>query len=196
MKITPIVWGLVGVLAFSGAARAQSLAEVARKEAERRKTVKTPAKVYTDDDLRRVPVAPPPDVPATDAAKPAAAEDKPAGGEGQPAPRADAGAAPAKAAEPSVDLGEGYRRKLATDARSALARSASYLQALESRSNALANEYNTREDPAQRNAAWSQRIRVIEDIDRLKQDMADQEKAIAKLEADARKAGVPPGWIR
>jgi hypothetical protein len=195
MKITPIVWGLVGVLVFSSAVRAQSLADVARKEAERRKAIKAPAKVYTDDDLRRYPVTPPPEVAPADAEKPAVGDDKQAGGEGKPAAKPEA-AAPVKVPEPSVDLGEPYWRKLITDARSTLARSASYLQGLQSRSDLLANEYNTREDSAQRNTIWAQRNRVIEDIERLKQDMADQEKAIAKVEADARKAGVPPGWIR
>jgi hypothetical protein len=32
MKISVLVWGLVGVIAFSGVARSQSLADVARKE--------------------------------------------------------------------------------------------------------------------------------------------------------------------
>ena len=45
---------LLAILLVTGAgwAQAQSLADVARTEAARRKTVDAPAKVYTNDDLR------------------------------------------------------------------------------------------------------------------------------------------------
>jgi hypothetical protein len=48
----------------------------------------------------------------------------------------------------------------------------------------------------QRNAAAAQRNKVLDDIEHLKQEMVTQEQAIAKVEADARKANIPPGWIR
>ncbi len=60
----------------------------------------------------------------------------------------------------------------------------------------LTTEFYAREDSAQRAAVWSQRSKILDDMDHLKQDMAEQEKAIAKIEEDARKANVPPGWIR
>ncbi len=189
MKINTPVGVLIGVIAVSAAARAQSLADVARKEAERRKTVAAPAKVYTDADLRLVARPQPPEPAPVDPGKAADLEAK-------PTDKAADAAAPAKAAEPSVDLGEQHWRTLIDDARGALARSASYLQALDERVRALTADFNAREDPAQRNAIWGQRGRAIDDMNRLKEDMAEQEKAIAKIEADARKAGVPPGWIR
>jgi hypothetical protein len=189
MKIRTIVWGLAGVIAFSGAARSQSLGDVAREEAERRKTVQAPAKVYTDADLRRYPVAPPPEPQPADPEKAAPTEDKPAA-------KTEDAAAPAKPVEPSVDLGEEYWRKLITDARSALARSSSYLEALRARVQAFTTQFYALDDPVQRNAIAAQRNKVLDDMDHLKQDMAVQEGAIAKIEADARKANIPPGWIR
>jgi hypothetical protein len=189
MKINTTVCVLVGIIAFSAAAGAQSLAEVARKEAERRKAIKAPAKVYTDSDLRMVAPPPPPEPQVVD-------PEKVADPEAKPAEKAAEAAAPAKAAEPSVDQGEEHWRKLIDDARGALARSASYLQALDERVKALTLDFYAREDPAQRNAISVQRSRAIDDMTRLKEDMADQEKAIAKIQADARKANVPPGWIR
>jgi hypothetical protein len=189
MNIRTIVCALAGIVAFSADAQSQSLADVARKEAERRKTIQAPAKVYTDADLRRYPVAPPPEPQPADPSKAAAAEDKPAA-------KPEDAAGPVKPVEPSVDLGEEYWRKLITEARSALARSSSYLEALEARVQALSTRLYALEDPAQRNAAAAQRNKVLDDVDHLKQDMAAQEKAIAKIEADARKANVPPGWIR
>jgi hypothetical protein len=58
--------------------RAQSLAEVAKKEQERRKAVPKPAKVYTNKDLSALPAgsAPPPAAAAADAPKAAAGTDK------------------------------------------------------------------------------------------------------------------------
>jgi hypothetical protein len=190
MKISTLVWGLVGVIAFSGVARSQSLADVARKEEERRKSVKAPAKIYTNDDLRRYPVAPLPEAATPGAAKAAAAGDSAA------AAKPDQPPAQAKDAAPSVEQGEPHWRQLITEARSALARSSTYLEALQSRVVTLTTEFYAREDPAQRSAVWGQRMRVLDDMARLKQDMAEQEKAIAKIEEDARKAGIPPGWIR
>jgi hypothetical protein len=195
MRMRTIAWSLVGVIGFCGAAWSQSLAEVARKEAERRKTIQAPAKVYTDADLHRLPVTPPPEPQAADPTKTAATGDKPAAGT-EDAARPARPAEPAKPVEPSVDLGEEYWRKLITDARSALARSSSYLEALQQRVRALTNQFYTLEDPVQRNAAAAQRNKVLDDVEHLKQEMAAQEQAIAKVETDARKANVPPGWIR
>ena len=56
---------LSGASAFAPQARAQSLADVAKKEEERRKSVAAPAKVYTNKDLNPVPAgSPPPPAPA------------------------------------------------------------------------------------------------------------------------------------
>jgi hypothetical protein len=189
MKIRTLVWGLVGVIAFSGVARSQSLADVARQEEERRKAIKTPSKVYTDNDLRRYPVTTPPETSAPDQTKAAAAG-------GQVTAKTENAVAQAKDATPSIDQGEEHWRKLIMEARSALARSSTYLEALQSRVNTLTAEFYAREDSAQRGGIWVQRTRVVDDMERLKRDMTDQEKAIAKIEEDARKANIPPGWIR
>lgn len=187
MKISAFVWGLVGIIAFSGVARSQSLADVARNEEARRKAIKAPAKTYTNDDLRRYPVTSTTDVapPAGDAKAATAA-----------GVQAENPSGPAKDATPSVDQGEEHWRKLITEARSTFARSSTYLEALQSRVTTLTSDFYAREDSAQRGAIWSQRTKVLDDMERLKKDMAEQEKAIAKIEADARRANIPPGWIR
>jgi hypothetical protein len=88
---------LVLCVSFAGHpsdARGQSLAEVARKEAERRKAGKTAAKVYTNKDLRPVPpaAARPADADATAAAtpdtssQPSADERSGGGGDRPPSP--------------------------------------------------------------------------------------------------------------
>ena len=45
------------VLVCAAAASAQSLADVARQEEERRKAIRTPGKVYTNDALRPEPAS-------------------------------------------------------------------------------------------------------------------------------------------
>jgi len=181
MKISTIAWGLVLTFATAGVAWSQSLADVARKEEERRKTVRAPSKVYTNDDLRRYPVATPEPAAAPAGEAPTAAAPTP------PDPKAD---------KPSIDQGEEHWRRQMGDARAARSRSDTYLEALQGRLQALTTDFYSQQDPAQRSAIWAQRTRVFDDMERLKKDIADQDAAIAKIEEDARKANIPPGWIR
>jgi hypothetical protein len=201
MKIDAIVWGLAGMVALSGTARSQSLADVARKEAERRKAITAPSKVYTDEDLRRFPVPPPPEPQPSDRAT--AVEDvkaadavRPAGTEGQPPVAPAAPGTPAKPAAPSGDRGEQYWRRLMSDARAAMAASAASIEAIKQRVNALTTEFFATDDSARRQAISADQRRALDEIDRLGQEMANQGKAIARIEADASKANVPPDWIR
>ncbi len=79
-------------------AQGQSLADVARQEAERRKTIARPGKVYTNESLRTEPQPSTP--PAATPAPPAPAAETPAApAAGTPAPAAE-GAAPGSAATP------------------------------------------------------------------------------------------------
>src|SRR5258706_9026645 len=54
------VAGFAAALAISATASAQTLGDVARQEEARRKTVKAPGKVYTNDSLRADPSSPQP----------------------------------------------------------------------------------------------------------------------------------------
>src|SRR5438046_589308 len=54
-RFSPLTAALVILSSGSALVRAQSLADVAKKEEERRKTVSQPAKVYTNKDLNPVP---------------------------------------------------------------------------------------------------------------------------------------------
>jgi len=186
MKTSTVVWGLVLTCAAASSAWSQSLGDIAKKEEERRKAIVAAAKVYTNNDLHPVPVSTP-DQPVQPADVGAAGAEKPA----DAVPKADA-----KAAEPSIDQGEDVWRKQMNDARELRARSDTYLEALRTRLEALTNQFYAQSDPAVQSAIGAQRNRVAEDMERLRKDMADQDAAIAKIEADAQKANIPPGWIR
>ena len=99
---------------------AQSLADVARAEEARRKAVKAPAKVYTNEDLGKggkAPVSPP--APA-DTSKPGASG---AAGAAKTSPAST----PAAQSEATAGKDEKYWRSRMTDARSALQRSQAFL---------------------------------------------------------------------
>jgi hypothetical protein len=173
-------------------ASGQSLASVARKEEARRKDVKQPSRVITNKDLRPVTNPPPPPpptpdaAPAPDAATPAAAE----GAEGKAA--ADS---PLTEEEQRKQDEQNWRKKMG-DARLALERSQMYADALQSKINALWADFTARDNPVQRADIELERKRAIAELDRVKAEVEAGKKAIIDLEEEARRAGVPPGWIR
>ena len=203
MKPSPIAWSLVAVFLLGGTlARAQSLADVAKKEGERRKATPAPSKVYTNDDLKKYPTP----APATAEGQPPASA---SGAPGVPAPPgapntpdATKPADPSKPADPPKPAAqeekkdEAYWKGVITAAQSKLERDESFLEALQSRVNSLTNDFYSRDDPAQRSVIETQRIKALGEMDRLKQEIADDKATIAKIQEDARKEGVPPGWLR
>ncbi len=194
MKSAPVAWTLVAVVFLGGAiARAQSLADIAKKEEERRKAVKTTGKVYTNDDLKAYPT---PAAPATPA-EPAAGDKAAAGAAGAaPASGDQAAADAAKGTDTGEQKDEAYWKGLLSGERTKLERNQQFADALQSQINGLTNDFYARDDPAQRSVIWTQRTKAIDELDRVKKDIAEGSKAIAKIQEDARKAGVPPGWLR
>lgn len=182
MRLVPLLV-LVLLAAWASPVAAQSLADVARKEEARRKQVKQSSRVITNKDLRPTDrVSPPPVAPPAGAASPAPEAGAPAD------PPAD------EAAQREQDE-QAWRQKMA-DARIALERSQMYSDALQSKINALWADFTARDDPAQRAQLELERKRALAEQERVKGEIEKQKKAIADLEEEARKAGVPPGWIR
>jgi hypothetical protein len=170
---------LVGVYAASAAA--QSLADVARKEEERRKAIGEPAKVITNKDLTPTP-APPPGTPAT------ASTPKPAGASADK----DAKDKDGKDAPKDEAYWKGRQKQLQDQ----LERDTTFADALQSKINALTTDFAARDDPAQRAQIERDRQKAINDQNRLKKAVEDDKKAIADFQEEARRAGVPPGWLR
>ena len=83
-----------------------------------------------------------------------------------------------------------------TAARTSLSRSQMFAQALQTRINALTADAINRDDPAQRSVLEQDRVKAIEELARVNKEIEDQTKAIADIETEARRAGVPPGWLR
>ena len=183
------------VLFWAAAVSAQSLADVARQEEARRKTIRTSGKVYTNDTLRPEPAstgpvseAPPP-VPSVPTAEPST----PSAGapvEETPTP-ADPAAAPSEAPRTEADW-----RKRITDERDALSRAQIFADALQSRINVLSADFVNRDDPAQRDVVFAERQKALTELDRVKLEIEQHQEAITAIQEEARRAGVPAGWVR
>jgi hypothetical protein len=175
-------------LALAGSARparAQSLAEVARKEAERRKALKENAKVITNKDLGPPSISSGPAEPAKPEPSQKDAEDKTKSADGTDKPKDDA-----KQKDPKY---WGDRMKAL---QAALDHDQSFADALQVQINALTTDFVNRDDPAQRSVIGQNRQKAIDELGRLTKAIADDKKAIADFQEEARKAGVPPGWLR
>ena len=168
------------VVAASGGAvavQSQSLGDVARKEEARRKSVPA-TKVYTNKDLSGQAGTPAPATP------PAAT----------PAAPATPAATEAKDKGPAKD--QAYWAGRMKGLQGQLERDQNYADAMQTRINALTTDFVNRDDPAQRGVVERDRQKSIAELARLKKSIEDGKKAIADLEEEARRAGVPPGWLR
>lgn len=184
-----------GVLLLSLAApaavalQAQSLADIARKEEERRKAIKTPAKVYTNQNIASLPPVSGGSLAASDTVPANAGADK------TDADKAAAGdEQKVSAPDPSKDQAYWHNRMQALQTQ--VDRDESYSAALQTRINALTTDFVNRDDPVQRAAIDRERQKALAELDRLKKAIVDEKKAIGDLEEEARRAGVPPGWLR
>jgi hypothetical protein len=181
------VWSLLAAAVIvATAASAQSLADVARRESARRKTVQAPGKLYTNDSLPAEPA------PASSAPKPA---DDPAA----PQTASAGGATPADQKpvdEKNPKKEEAFWKQRLAAERDAASRAQTFADALQSRINALSTDFVNRDDPAQRAVVGADRQKAVAELDRVTREIQQHTKAIADIQEEARRAGVPPGWVR
>ena len=197
MRAKGLVAFLACLLLAGGVGRAwsQSLGDVAKKEEERRKKTPSSGKVYTNKDLGPAP-SPTPSASTPSATAPA--DDAKATGSkpGEKEPGKDDKAAATKdknQAEPKNQAYWSGRRKTLQET---LDRDSTFADALQSRINALTTDFVNRDDPAQRTTIERDRQKAMAELERLKKQIVDDRKALADLEEEARRAGVPPGWLR
>ena len=81
-------------------------------------------------------------------------------------------------------------------ARDSLQRSQMFAEALQSRINGLNTDFTSRDDPAQRDSVAADRQKALAELQRVKDEIVKQTKAIADIQEEARKSGVPAGWVR
>ena len=180
---------------------AQSLADVARAASATRKDQPKGTKVYTNDNLRTDIT---PSAPVAPGATPGATPDATPAADGATAATAGAGTTPDETAPggPVTDARDSrskdeaaWRQRMAA-AREAVERSSSFATALQSQINALTVDFINRDDPAQRAQIEQQRVKAVAELERTQREIAANKKAITTIEDEARKAGVPAGWLR
>jgi hypothetical protein len=198
--------GLIAAVAVaSGFVRtlpAQTLADIAKQEEERRKDLKNHSKIITNKDLRGQVVGPPPvaagqTAGADDSKEPATDSSKDAAKDGSKDAAKDGSKEGAKdAANAEGAKGESYWRERMKTLQTALDRDQTHLDALQSRINALTTEFVNRDDPAQRSRIEGDRQKSLAELDRLKKQVEDDKKAIAAAQTEGRRAGAHADWLR
>ncbi len=183
----------MALLFGASAVPGQPLADAARKEEQRRQGVKTPGKALTNKDLKPAPPS------STDGVGPAPA----AAVEASALNASDAPSAAVSKTDdkPAQASGEGTRDQKYWSGRmkglqEQIRRDNVLADAMQSRINALTTDFVNRDDPAQRGVIAKDRQTSVEELARLKKSVADGTKAVADLEDEARRAGVPAGWLR
>lgn len=173
-------------LVLGGTAWAQkpSLGEIAKTEQDRRSKLKTTEKVLTAKDL-------PPGTPRPAPVQPAQPGEG-AGGPTDPA-KADAAGQPGSQDE---QHDEDWWRERITRAQEGLRRSESFLEALQTRVNVLTADFASRDDPVQRARIGEDRQKALAEMERVAAEIVAHRKQIEDIHEEARKAGVPPGWLR
>ncbi len=190
MKLLAPLVPLALVLLSAAPATAQSLVEVARLERLRREALTrqagpdaAPPRVYTDADLvysgrltMRI-------------------------GDDEPDPGATAGAAatepatPAGPAEAPAGDEERWRNRMA-EARRAVEQAERRTADLQTRVNRLWADFTARDDPAQRAAIEQDRLAALAELEETRAEADDLARAVDDVREEARRAGVPPGWLR
>ena len=162
------------------------IADVAKAEEARRKSVKKPAKVYTNGsltaDISKGAAPPPAAAPPSSAEKPANASPAKPGDTAKPA-----------AEDPKQQ--EYWVNRINT-ARAQQQRTQMFADSLQSRINALMTDFVNRDDPAQRAKIEADRKAALSELERVKKELDEQNKAIVAIQEEGRRAGVPAGWLR
>jgi hypothetical protein len=172
------------VAGLAGSLHAQTLADLAKKEEERRKALPPVTKVYTNKDLTEVPSSTAPLAAASgDAAKDAGAADAAKDGS-------------AKDGDKGEKKDQAYWSGRMKALQQQLDRDKTFADAMQTKVNALTTDFVNRDDPVQKRAIEQERLRALAEIERLKKAVLDDQKALVDFQEEARRAGVPPGWLR
>lgn len=180
---------LMPTLAGAGAP-AQSLVDLARQEQARRAAI-APAdrsRVYTNDDLRdsgglTIGVLPSAAVIDADAGSGRARHGI---GVGRDTSEPEAGDVP----------GEDEWRARMTTAQEARARAGLTASALQNRADGLWAQFTAMDDPARRRVVERQRTEALAELERTQAEAERLQQEIRDIREEARRAGVPPGWLR
>jgi hypothetical protein len=107
---------------------------------------------------------------------------------------ATAAAGAQKGEEPPHD--EKWWRDRIAKARKDLAKDEAAVGPAEARANSLTTAAINTDDPAKQLQVRQQLLTTLAEVERLKAQIEADKKSIADIQSEARRAGIPPGWIR
>ena len=188
LLIPPVLLALAW--AAPEAATAQPLVEVARQERLRREALARragpdapPPRVYTDADLIHSGLLT------------MRIDDDGAGAATEAATAPAESATPATPPEAAVDDEQRWRNRMA-EAQQAVERAERRAAELQTRADRLWADFTARDDPAQRAAIEQERLAALDELEETRTEADELARAVADLRDEARRAGVPPGWLR
>ena len=184
--LVPVV--VIAVVALSTPCFAQGLADLARAAEAARKTEtdKPAVKVYTNNDL-----------PAIDRPAPGTeASGAPVPNDVTSTPQAAPAVKPSPPEPSSSERGEEYWRERMRPLKERLDRDRALAEETRRRADALMQSADRCFQIGIVCADYTESLRLTEDHKALLADVARDEKAVVALEEEARRAGVPPGWLR
>ena len=114
-------------------------------------------------------------------------------------PAATSAAPAAPAAKDTADSSKGdeqFWRNRYASARQKLDDDQNLAAALQNRISSLTADFTSRDDPAQRAKIGDDRRKALDQLDRMQKQIAADQKAIEQVQEDARRQGVPAGWVR
>ncbi len=185
--------GFMLTVTVTASAQETSLAAVAKQERARRASIGEKSKVYTNDDLRGGPRLTTGTPPLSAPSPLTAPSIEPAGP--NTTPSADAAALDGLDGT-ETEQGEEYWRNRIMTARDERRRAELMAAALQNRVDGLWADFTARDDPFQRAEIGQDRIEALEELEQTKADVLRLDQEIRDTQEEARRAGVPPGWLR
>jgi hypothetical protein len=161
------------------------LAEVARKEVERRKSARKATRVITNSSLGADEVDLPPKAMPSFAGNPDTAPGAPTipGGTAEPV-------------DPGAKKDQAYWQGRVKAVNEDLSRTQLFADSLQTKINSLRTDFVNRDNRVEREKIQMDLNNSLAELERLKKEIEQKRKAILALEEEARRAGVPAGWLR
>lgn len=175
--------------AFAQVSSTVSLVEVAKKEKARRETAKKATRVFTNSNLGADEVdLPPKSMPSFAGSSNATPSNTSPG-----SPTIPGG----KPEPPNPNMrDQAYWQGRIKAAMDDVSRTQLFADSLQTKINSLRTDFVNRDNRVEREKIQQDLNSSLAELEKLSKEIAEKRKTITAIEEEARKAGVPPGWLR
>ena len=177
------------LVAYAQVSSTVPLADVARKEVERRKTARKATRVFTNANLGANEVnLPPTSMPSFATPSNATPSNTSPGSPTIPGGKVE----PAPGGGKDQAFWQGRIKSAMDD----LNRTQMFADSLQTKINSLRTDFVNRDNRVEREKIQQDLNTSLAELERLNKEIDQKRKAISAIEEEARKANVPPGWLR